>query len=104
MDIGEPITAAEIIGILREHETALRAAGIRALSLFGSVARGQARANSDIDLAAEFDPTAKMDLIRLIGLERELRELLGREVQILPEPIRRPRLRAEVERDRVRAF
>ena len=45
-----------------------------------------------------------MDLIRLIGLERELRELLGREVQILPEPIRKPRLRAEVERDRVRAF
>ena len=39
MDIGEPITAAEIIGILREHEAALRAAGIRALSLFGSVAR-----------------------------------------------------------------
>ena len=104
MDIGEPITAAEIIGILREHEAALRAAGIRALSLFGSVARGEARANSDIDLAAEFDPSAKMDLIRLIGLERELRELLGREVQILPEPIRKPRLRAEVERDRVRAF
>jgi predicted nucleotidyltransferase len=104
MDIGEPITAAEIIGILREHEAALRAAGIRAISLFGSVARGEARANSDIDLAAEFDPTAKMDLIRLIGLERKLRELLGREVQILPEPIRKPRLRAEVERDRVRAF
>ena len=101
MAIGEPITAAEIIGILRMHEAALRAAGIRALSLFGAVARGEARTNSDIDLAAEFDPTAKMDLIRL---ERELRELLGREVQILPERIRKPRLRAEVDRDRVRAF
>jgi uncharacterized protein len=101
MDIAEPITAAEIIGILRDNEAALRAAGIRALSLFGSVARGEARANSDIDLAAEFDPTAKMDLIRL---ERELRELLGREVQILPERIRKQRLRAEVDRDRVRAF
>ena len=104
MDIAEPIAAADIIGILRKHEAALRAAGISALSLFGSVARGEARANSDIDLAAEFDPTAKMNLIRLIGLERELRELLGREVQILPEPIRKPRLRAEVERDRVLAF
>jgi predicted nucleotidyltransferase len=101
MAIGEPITAAEIIGILRMHEAALRAAGIRALSLFGAVARGEARTNSDIDLAAEFDPTAKMDLIRL---ERELRELLGREVQILPERIRKQRLRAEVDRDRVRAF
>jgi hypothetical protein len=41
MDVGEPITATEIIGILREHEASLRAAGIRALSLFGSVARGE---------------------------------------------------------------
>jgi predicted nucleotidyltransferase len=57
-----------------------------------------------MDLAAEFDPAAKMDLIRLIGLERELREWLGRDVQLLPEPIRKRRLRAEVERDRVRAF
>jgi predicted nucleotidyltransferase len=44
---------------------------------------------------------SEFTLIRLVGLERELGELLGREVQILPEPIRKPRLRAEVERDRV---
>jgi len=80
------------------------AAGIRALSLFGSVARGDAGPDSDIDLAAEFDPAARMDLIRLVGLERELAGLLGREVQILPEPVEKPRLRANVERDRVRAF
>jgi uncharacterized protein len=104
MDVVPPITAAEVIEKLRAHETALRAAGIRALSLFGSVARGDARPDSDIDLAAEFDPAAKMDLIRLVGLERELRDLLGRSVQILPEPVSRPRLRSEVERDRVRAF
>jgi hypothetical protein len=45
-----------------------------------------------------------MDLIRLVGLERELATLLGREVQIVPEPIEKPRLRANVARDRVRAF
>jgi predicted nucleotidyltransferase len=66
--------------------------------------RAEARLNSGIDLAAEFDPAAKIDLIRLVGLERELGDPLGREVQILPEPIRKPRLRAEVERDRIRAF
>lgn len=82
----------------------MRAAGIRALSLFGSVARGDAGPNSDIDLVAEFDPVARMDLIRLVGLERELAALLGREVQILPEPVEKPRLRANVERDRVRVF
>ena len=103
-DAGKSITAAEVIATLRTHEAALRAAGIRALSLFGSVARGDARPDSDVDLAAEFDPAAKMDLIRLVGLERELGDLLGRDVQILPEPIRKRRLQEEVERDRVRAF
>jgi predicted nucleotidyltransferase len=104
MDAGQAITAAEVIGILRAHETALREAGIRALSLFGSVARGEARPDSDIDLAAEFDPAAKMDLIRMIDLEFELGEWLGRRVELLPEPIEAPRLRARIAQDRLRVF
>lgn len=104
MDTAEAVTAEKVIAILRAHELRLRAAGIRTLSLFGSVARGEARPDSDIDLAAEFDPAAKMDLIRLVGLEQELADLLGCDVQILPEPVEKPRLRASVERDRVRAF
>jgi predicted nucleotidyltransferase len=104
MDRVDTITAERVIAMLRAHEAELRAAGVRALSLFGSVARGEAGRDSDIDLVAEFDPAARMDLIRLAGLERELAELLGRQVQILPEPVQKPRLRANVARDRVRAF
>jgi predicted nucleotidyltransferase len=98
------VTAADVVAALRAREPVLRQAGITRLSLFGSVARNEAGPGSDIDLAAEFDPAAKMDLIRLVGLEQELGDLLGREVQILPEPIRKERLRANVERDRIRAF
>lgn len=104
METTRPITAAEVTAILRAHEPALRAAGIRALSLFGSVARGEARPDSDVDLAAEFDPAARMDLLRVVGLEFELGEWLGRRVEILPEPIEAPRLRARVAKDRVRVF
>jgi predicted nucleotidyltransferase len=64
--------AERIIGTLRAHEAELRRAGIRHLSLFGSVARGDATAASDIDLAAEFDPAAHMDLFRLTALERAI--------------------------------
>jgi uncharacterized protein len=99
-----PVTASGIIIALRAHQEALRAAGIIRLSLFGSAARNEAGPDSDIDLAAEFDPAAKMDLIRLVSLERELGELLGRPVEILPEPVKKPRLRANVDRDRIRAF
>lgn len=98
------VSASDVVATLRAREPALRQAGITRLSLFGSVARNEAGPDSDIDLAAEFDPAAKMDLIRLVGLEQELGDLLGRDVQILPEPIRKERLRANVERDRIRAF
>jgi predicted nucleotidyltransferase len=99
-----PPVASEVLNILRARQPALRQAGITHLSLFGSVARNEAGPDSDIDLAAEFDPAAKMDLIRLVEIEYELSDLLGREVQILPEPIHKPRLRENVERDRIRAF
>lgn len=96
--------AEAVLATLRAHEVVLRAAGIRRLSLFGSVARGDADAASDVDLAAEFDPACRMDLIRMVGLERQLSEALGRSVEILPEPIENPRLRANVERDRRVAY
>jgi predicted nucleotidyltransferase len=96
--------ADHVIATLRAHEAELRQAGIRRLSLFGSVARGDAEADSDVDLAAEFDPAARMDLIRLVGLERQIGETLGRPVEILAEPIENPRLQANVERDRIIAF
>ncbi len=96
--------AERVIETLRANEAELRAAGISRLSLFGSVARGDAEAGSDVDLAAEFDPAARMDLVRLVALERRLGEILGRRVDLLPEPVEKPRLRANIERDRILAF
>jgi uncharacterized protein len=51
--------------------------GIRTLSLFGSVLRGTARPDSDVDLLVEFEPGRKPGLIALAGMENELSELLG---------------------------
>ncbi|MBV8456670.1 MAG: nucleotidyltransferase domain-containing protein [Acetobacteraceae bacterium] len=44
------MSRAEVIAILRAHEPELRTAGVVSLSLFGSVARGEAQAGSDIDV------------------------------------------------------
>jgi predicted nucleotidyltransferase len=96
--------AERVLATLRAHEPELRAAGIRRLSLFGSVARGDDEVDSDVDLAAELDPEARIDLVRLIGLERRIGEMIGRPVDLLPEPVEKPRLRANIERDRIRAF
>jgi predicted nucleotidyltransferase len=96
--------AERVIGALQAHEAELRRAGIRHLSLFGSVARGDAEATSDIDLAIEFDPAARMDLFRLTALERRIAQILGRRVDLLPEPVEKQRLRANIDQDRRRAF
>ena len=53
----------------------LRRYGATQPRLFGSVARGDAGTNSDVDLAAAFDPQARMDLFRLVALERRIAEI-----------------------------
>ena len=97
-------TAELVIATLRMHEAELRQAGLRSLSLFGSVARGETETDSDIDLAAEFDPAARMDLLKLTALERRIAELLGSPVDLLPEPVEKRRLQDQINRDRRRAF
>jgi hypothetical protein len=100
----QPDLAEHVIATLRANEAELRRAGIRHLSLIGSVARGEAEPESDVDLAVELDPEARIGLFALGALERRLAELVGRPVDLLPEPVEKPRLRANIERDRRRAF
>jgi hypothetical protein len=66
-----------IVTKLRAHEQGLRAEGIAGLSVFGSVARGDAALCSDIDLLAEFAPGANLSLVRLASLRAELSDLRG---------------------------
>ncbi len=93
-----------MIATLWAHEAELRQAGIHHLALFGSIACGDAKDDSDVDLVAEFDPASAMDLIQLVAIERRIAGTLGRTVEILSEPVENPRLRANIERDRLSAF
>jgi predicted nucleotidyltransferase len=84
----------EIIEKLRAHRAGLCAAGIVHLRLHGSVARGEASSNSDVNLIAEFEPGRRFTLIDMVKLENRLRELLGVKVDLSPantlkEPVRR---------------
>lgn len=92
------------ISILRVHESELRALGVMRLSLFGSMARGEAGPASDVDLAAEFDPKARVGMIKFGLIDRRLHELLGLDVDLVGEPARRGQMQAQIDRDRVRVF
>ncbi|MGZ8403987.1 MAG: nucleotidyltransferase family protein, partial [Rhodoplanes sp.] len=50
------MTRQNAIEILQQNQDALRARGIRHAALFGSVARGEARSTSDVDVLIELDP------------------------------------------------
>jgi predicted nucleotidyltransferase len=54
------------------------------LALFGSVLRDDFGPASDLDLLVEFEPEAKIGLLEFIGIQRELSDLLGRPVDLVP--------------------
>jgi uncharacterized protein len=99
------VIAETVLATLRAHRHELRAAGLRHVSLFGSVARGEADSESDIDLLAEIDPQMHLGLFGLVALERRLGTLLGRKVDLLADnATENARLRANIGRDVIRAF
>ena len=93
-----------IIDQLRKREKDIRAMGLQRLSLFGSAARGDDNATSDVDLAATLDESARIDLFRFAEIAEQLSEMLGTSVDLVTEPARTARMQAEIDRDRVRVF
>ncbi len=93
-----------VIAALRAHEPELKAAGVVRLSLFGSMARDAAGAESDIDLLAAFDATRPLSLLDVIRIENQLADLLGQPVDLIEEGTLKPRVRQNVDREAVRAF
>jgi predicted nucleotidyltransferase len=55
---------------------------IRRLALFGSVLRDDFGPDSDVDVLVEFEPGARVGLMRLAGMEIELGDLLGHKVDL----------------------
>ncbi len=64
--------------------------GAKNIRLFGSVARGDDSESSDVDLLVDLDDS--VGLLSLIGLERELGELIGRRVDVVPAASLKPTL------------
>lgn len=74
---------------------------IEELSVFGSVARGSERTDSDVDLLVTFDPDAPWSTLDLVDLREELAGLFGRSVDLVEErAIRNPYRKASILRDK----
>ena len=95
-----PLTREQAIERLVASEPDIRALGVQRLALFGSVARGQARLDSDVDLLVQFSPGAKT-YDRFLALAELLEARLGRKVELVTvealSPFLGPRILAEAE-------
>ena len=90
----------EILEILRTHRDELRKRfGVKSLAVFGSVARGEAGPDSDVDILVEFEGRATFD--RYMGLKFFLEDLLGRRVDLVTRKALKPRLRPYVEQEAI---
>ena len=84
----------QVVQILHTHRESLREHGIHSIALFGSIARGEADATSDVDLVVEF--SLPRGLFELVGLQSYLEKLLGCPVDLLTRDGIKARMRESI--------
>jgi uncharacterized protein len=96
---------ARVLTLFRAKDAELRAMGVLRLRMFGSMARSEPGADSDVDLIAEIDHRARFSLFGHVALQDDLSALLARSVDIATAPWKmRSRMRQRVEADAIEVF
>jgi predicted nucleotidyltransferase len=98
------IDRERIIATLRAHQAELRRRGVRRAALFGSIARGEGKRTSDIDILVELDPQAPIGLFEYVGIVQYLTDLFLVRVDIANRSSLKPLVRPSIERDAIYAF
>lgn len=93
----------ETIARLREHEAELKALGVQHLYLFGSTARGEARAESDVDLFFDHE-RGKLSLFRLMDVKERAAQILGCKTDIMTRESLHRTLRPRIEATALQVF
>ena len=85
-----PFDTEKLIEICHQNDVAM-------IGVFGSMARGEATEDSDIDLLVKF--SKRKSLLTLVRVEREMSTALGRKVDLLTEAAISPYLRDRIKRE-----
>ena len=88
------------LAFLRDHKAILmQRFGVTGIALFGSIARGEVSADSDMDILVRFDGPATSK--RYFGVQFYLEDLTGLAVDLVTDKALRPELRPYVEREAI---
>jgi len=88
-----------VIKILKKNSTEIERLGVKSLALFGSTARDEATATSDVDILVTFTHSPTFD--QYIETKFYLEDLLGCKVDLVMQDGLKPLVRAEVEKEAV---
>jgi predicted nucleotidyltransferase len=94
----------EIIERLQQNADAIRGMGAVSLYLFGSAARNEATADSDLDLFIDYDQARRFSLLDLVGIKQFLEEQMATEIDITTRDSLHPLLKDDIERSATRVF
>lgn len=89
----------KVISILKNLKNNLKANGVNSLALFGSVARDEARYDSDVDILVDFEPPITFD--RYMDVKFYLEEQLGTKVDLVTRKALKAQIRENVEREAI---
>lgn len=93
----------QVIAVLRAHQAELHRRGVARLYLFGSVARDEARPDSDIDLFFDTDDP-RFSLIELVDVQERVNAILGTQSDVMTRASLHPMLRPRIEAEALRVF
>jgi predicted nucleotidyltransferase len=98
------MNAETAVATLRRHERDLRARGVAHAAVFGSVARGENRPDSDLDILVEFEPGSEGGIYDYIRFKEYVASLFETPVDVIDRAALKPHLRAPAARDLMYAF
>ena len=101
---GAGIDRERVIATLRAQQAELHQRGLRHAALFGSIACGEGKRTSDIDILIELDPEAPIVLFEHVGITQYLADLFPMRVDVANRSSLKPLVRPMIECDAIYAF
>ena len=98
------VALQDALELLRDHEADLRSLGVAHAAVFGSVARGEARSGSDIDVLVELDETHAIGVFEYVRLKLYIGQLFDGSGDVVNRRTLKPLLRSNILHDAIEAF
>jgi hypothetical protein len=98
------MNAQDALATLRRYEADLRARGIRHAAVFGSVARGENRPDSDLDIIIDIEPDARVTVFDYVGLKEYIASLFDGPVDVVSRDGLKPHVRPIAMANSIYAF